>query len=115
MQKFDCGAIPVTDKSTGELKGVVTDRDLVVRCVAQGSDPKTVQVKEIMSSECVCVAPSDDARRVANLMSSKHLRRLLVVDEKKKCLGIVALADVAKGVDEPQLLANILKGVSTNA
>jgi CBS domain-containing protein len=115
MKQHDCGAVPVTDRSTGEIRGVLTDRDLVLRGLAEGKDPKQTRVQDVMSGDLVCVSPDDDAKKLANLMGSKKLRRLLVVDKSKKCVGIVSLADVARGIEEPQILANIIKGVSSPA
>lgn len=87
-------ALPVCS-AEGILRGMVTDRDIVLRCVAPEADPKSVPVKEIMSRRLAAVAPGDDVRQAARLMARRQIRRLPVVADGK-VVGMVSLGDLAQ-------------------
>ena len=92
MKQEDVGVVPVVDGA--RLVGVVTDRDIVIRAVADGSDPHTVQVGEIASRDVVTVRPDDDLDDALRLMAQHQVRRLPVVEDGH-LIGVVATADVA--------------------
>jgi CBS domain-containing protein len=95
MRDTDVGIVPVVeDAGTMRLAGVVTDRDIAVRIVAEGRD-SNVNVREIMSSGLATVRPDDDVERVTELMKSEQVRRIPVV-EGDRLVGIIAQADVAR-------------------
>jgi CBS domain-containing protein len=92
MKQEDVGSVPVVD---GErLVGVLTDRDIVVRGIADGSDPNAVKVGDIASHDVVTVRPDDDLDEALRLMAQHQVRRLPVVDDGQ-LVGVVAQADVA--------------------
>jgi CBS domain-containing protein len=93
MAQEDVGPVPIVED--GRLVGIVTDRDIVVRVVAEGRDPNATTVKEIASTDLVTVSPSDDLDEVLNLLAERQVRRLPVV-EGDRLVGIVAQADVAR-------------------
>ena len=97
MDSGDYGSMPVVDG--GRLVGVVTDRDIAVRAVAQGLGPDT-QVSEVMTPDPVCVAPESDVEEAAEIMQDEQIRRLFVTDDSDRLVGVVALADVALEDDE---------------
>ena len=90
MEQGDFGSMPVMDG--GRLAGVVTDRDIAIRGVAQGSSPEQ-SVAEVMTAEPVCVSPDCDLQEAAQLMQDKQIRRLYVTDQDR-LVGVAALADV---------------------
>jgi CBS domain-containing protein len=92
MRDENVGSIPIVDDE--ELVGIVTDRDIVVRCIAEGKDPSEVTAEEISTDELETVSPSDDVRRAADIMGRRQIRRLPVVDDGE-LVGIVALGDIA--------------------
>ena len=94
MADNDCGQIPVTDES-GKLVGVITDRDIACRCVAEGK-PSDTPVSEIMSSTPVTVTPDTSVEECCGKMEDNQVRRLPVVDESGKCCGMVSQADIAQ-------------------
>ncbi len=92
MQKHNVGSIPVVD-DTG-IKGIVTDRDIVVRNIAHGTDPKTIKASDVMSSQVTMANPHMDIADASRLMAEKQVRRLPVV-ENNQIIGMVALGDLA--------------------
>lgn len=100
MASNDCGQIPVTD-AEGQLLGVITDRDIACRCVAQGKSADT-KVAEIMSSSPVTVTIDASVAECCKEMEDSQIRRLPVVDGAGKCCGIVSQADIARHADEHQ-------------
>lgn len=92
MAEVNCGAVPVVDGQ--KLAGIITDRDIVLRAVAKGQDISSAKVRDCMSSPVITVAADVDAHEAADLMASKQIRRLCVVDGDR-ISGIVALGDMA--------------------
>jgi CBS domain-containing protein len=109
MRSLDVGAMPICDGK--KLIGMITDRDIAVRAVADGKDPKTTKVSDVMSAEVVWCFDDDDVTDVARVMGERQIRRIPVVDHDKKLVGIVALKDVAEHADE-DTKAETLEGVS---
>jgi CBS domain-containing protein len=108
----DVGALPVCDKD-GLLKGIVTDRDIVVRVVAQGLD--TVQTKAGLladQSRVVAVGVDDDVHEVVHVMKANKVRRLPVL-EGDRVVGMVSQADLARSVPEPEL-SDLLAAISSS-
>jgi CBS domain-containing protein len=93
MAQGDVGPVPIVED--GRLVGIVTDRDIVVRVVAEGRDANVTTVKEIASTDLVTVAPGDDLDEALNLLAQRQVRRLPVV-EGERLVGIVAQADIAR-------------------
>lgn len=93
MQALDVGALPVCDGK--HVLGMLTDRDIVVRGVAEGLDPDEACVSDVMSSAVACCTEDQDTEDVMRLMGDKQIRRLPVVDADKKLVGIVTMADLA--------------------
>jgi len=93
MAQEDVGPVPIVED--GRLVGIVTDRDIVVRVVAEGRDPNATAVKEIASTDLVTVSPDDDLDEALNLLAERQVRRLPVV-EGDRLVGIVAQADIAR-------------------
>jgi CBS domain-containing protein len=93
MKSDDIGSLPILD---GErLAGVVTDRDIVIRAIAEGKDPRGMPVREVASRDLVKVHADEDLSSALQLMASQQVRRLPVVDDDGRLVGILAQADVA--------------------
>jgi len=98
MRDEDTGIAPIVD-GDGRLAGVVTDRDVALRIVAEGKDPGSTRVADIASQNVVTVDPQQDVDEALRLMAEHQVRRLPVVEEDGKLVGILAQADVARHVD----------------
>jgi CBS domain-containing protein len=98
MKSEDVGSIPVTEGD--RLVGIVTDRDIAIRVVAEGKDVQTVTVGEIASKDLVTVDPQQDLDEALRLMAQHQVRRLPVVEEDGRLVGILAQADVAQQGDD---------------
>jgi CBS domain-containing protein len=95
MVACDCGAIPVADRD-GRPLGVITDRDIVCRVVAQGRNPVHLRASEVMSAPAVTVTPDQPLADCCDVLEREQIRRVPVVDESGRCVGIVAQADIAR-------------------
>lgn len=109
MVENDCGEVPVLDE-TGQPVGVITDRDIACRCVAEGKDLNT-PVSEVMSAPVVTVTPDADLDDCCARMEESQVRRIPVVDESGECCGIVSQADVARVANEEKT-AQLVRDVS---
>jgi CBS domain-containing protein len=99
MRSMDVGSLPVCDGT--RLLGMITDRDITVRAIADGRDPASTPVRDAMTPDVCYVFDDDDVQKAARLMQEKQIRRLPILNHDKKLVGIVALADVARAGDDP--------------
>lgn len=112
ISRHNVGVLPVCS-SDRRLRGVVTDRDIVLRCVAADEDPSQTMVRDIMTRNCATVAPGDDCREATRLMSVQQVRRLPVV-EGGKVVGMISLGDLAKSHRYDMEAAQALSEISEN-
>ncbi|MBB2746997.1 UNVERIFIED_ORG: CBS domain-containing protein [Microbispora rosea subsp. rosea] len=110
MARLGVGSLPICG-TDDRLKGVLTDRDIVVKVLAQGKDPKSCQAGELAQGEAVTIG-ADDAAEILSTMATHKVRRLPVIDGHK-LVGIVALADVARALpDRP--VGDLVGAISTD-
>jgi CBS domain-containing protein len=113
MKMEDVGPIPIVENGkTRRLIGMVTDRDLVLRMVAEGRDSNTTRAEEVMSLKLVTCHADDDVQKALDAMSENQLRRIPVVDDENRIVGIIAQADVATRVNQPEKTAAMVKKIS---
>ena len=108
MKSEDVGSLPILDGD--RLVGIVTDRDIVIQAVAEEKDPRGMPVREVASQDVVTVGQDEDLSEALNRMASNQVRRIPVVDDDDRLVGIVTQADVAreaKDKDSGQLLQEI--------
>lgn len=110
MKSEDVGCIPVLDED-GEVAGVITDRDIVIRCIAEGKDPAECRAADIISPQSVNVSPNADSKEAARIMADRQIRRLAVV-ENGKLVGMLSLGDVAVKEHDDRLSGDVLHEVS---
>jgi CBS domain-containing protein len=94
MKSLDVGFIPICEND--RLVGTVTDRDIVIRAVADGLDINTCRASEIMSRDIVYAFEEDDVKTIAEKMREKDVRRILILDKAKRLVGVVSIGDVSK-------------------
>lgn len=111
MSENDIGSLPVV--SGGELKGMVTDRDIVLRCVATGKSPSKVKVSDLMSTDISFVTPNQTVHDAVNLMASEQVRRLPVINNGYVD-GMISLADIARIHAGPEI-ANAISEISESS
>ena len=112
ISRHNVGALPVCG-SDRRLRGMVTDRDIVLRCVAAEEDPAQTPVRDIMTRQCATVAPGDDCREATRLMALHQVRRLPVV-EGGKLVGVISLSDLARSGRFDMEAAQALSEISEN-
>jgi CBS domain-containing protein len=113
MKKEDVGIVPVVDgERERQLLGVVTDRDIAVRCIAEGRDG-TCRVRDVMTSDDIATCTeSDDVDDVMNTMGSEKVRRIPIVDERGSLVGIVSQADIARKASDDSKAQRTIEEIS---
>jgi CBS domain-containing protein len=110
MKNLDVGSLPVCDND--RLVGVITDRDIALRSVAEGHDPTRDHVRETMSPGIIYCFEDQEAAEAAELMGDKQVRRLPVLDRNKRLVGIVSLGDLAVETRDDRMSGDALKQIS---
>jgi CBS domain-containing protein len=100
LAEKDVGALPICGEDD-RLKGMITDRDIVVKVLAEGKDPRAIHTGEVAQGEVVTIGADDDAEEIMRTMAEHRVRRLPVIDGHR-LVGIVAQADVARALANPQ-------------
>jgi CBS domain-containing protein len=112
MREGDMGAMPIVEN--GKLVGIVTDRDIVVRAIAEGKTAST-PIGEVMTTGIFSVRPEDFAFEAIRLMGDKQIRRVPVISETGELAGIIAMADVALEMEDEREIAETLEDISSGA
>jgi CBS domain-containing protein len=112
MVENDCGCIPVVDDTKSKKPvGMITDRDITVRTVAEGKNPLELTASDAMTANAITVTPLTSLEECCNVMESNQVRRVAVIDEKGSCCGIIAQADIAVNADQRKT-AEVVQEVS---
>lgn len=111
MKELDIGCLPVCDEAQGKLVGMVTDRDMTIRAVAEAQNPGTTRVRDVMTPGIRFCFEDDDINTVAKVMEEHQIRRLPVLNREKKLVGIVSVGDLAVRAQEGQVVAEVLEEV----
>jgi CBS domain-containing protein len=112
ISRHNVGALPVC-AGDGKLRGIVTDRDIVLRCIAAEEDPSQTAVRDIMTRGCATISPQADCRMATQLMSDRQVRRLPVVEDGR-LVGMLSLADLARSRQYDMEAAQALCEISEN-
>jgi len=113
MKRENVGSIPVIEnEQTRKLVGIVTDRDLALKVIAEGLDCKSTTAELVMTIDVVTCLVGDDLQKALDSMAENQLRRIPVVDKDQKIVGIIAQADVAVRVNLPEETAEMVKEIS---
>lgn len=113
MKSDDVGSIPVVaDPQSNKLVGIVTDRDLALAIVADGRDPRSTRVADVMTQNPVTCRPDDDVQHALQAMAEHQVRRIPVVADGDRLVGIIAQADVATRMHMPEQTASVVEQIS---
>jgi CBS domain-containing protein len=113
MKKHDIGSIPVvSDLESKRLQGIVTDRDLCLRIIAENRNPELTPIEGLMTRDPIICSGSDSLQKCETLMQENRIRRVPVVDRQGRCIGIIAQADVVLH-DSSDTVGKMLAAVST--
>jgi CBS domain-containing protein len=113
MKSLDVGSLPVCDNR--KLVGILTDRDITVRAVAAGRDPRQTMVSDAMTPELVFCFEDQDVKEAAKTMERYQIRRLPILDRSQQLVGIVSLGDLAVETDNERMSGKVLEEVSEPA
>ena len=114
MRDLDVGPLPVCGDDD-RLAGMITDRDITVRAVAEGKDPTTTRVREVMTQEIIYGFEDQDVEEAARIMKERQVRRLVVLNRDKRLVGIVSLGDLATETGDREKSGEVLQDVSEPA
>ena len=112
LTHYNIGALPVCG-ANGRICGLITDRDIVTRCLASGRSAQETAVRDVMSGNITCATPDMEVDEAAKLMGDRQIRRLPVLEDGKLC-GMVSLGDLAKREKTAETAANALSSISSN-
>ncbi len=113
MRDGDFGVLPVVEKDTNRLVGILTDRDIVVRAVADGRNVTGMTVGETMSDKLFTAKPDDFAFEAVRTMGERQVRRIPIVDDAGVLQGIIAMADIALEMEDEREIAETLEDISS--
>jgi CBS domain-containing protein len=111
MKRSDIGAVPIGEND--KLIGIVTDRDICCKGVANGHDLESLTARDVMTAGIVWCHDSDEVEHAAELMESRQIRRLPVIDKNKRMIGILSLGDISHAASQ-KLTAEVTKAVSAH-
>jgi CBS domain-containing protein len=107
MAENDCGCIPVlADRGNTRVVGVITDRDIAVRGVAKGKGPDA-RIRDLMSVDPFCCSAGADVKEVERMMADRQVRRVVVVDDDGRCVGMIAQADLARAAERRRDVSDV--------
>jgi len=110
MKELDVGPMPVCDRD--RIAGMLTDRDITVRAVAEGKDPKTTRVRDTMTEDVIFCFEDQDLDEAARMMQERQVRRILVLNRDRRLTGIVSLGDLAAESGDKRRSGEILQDLS---
>ena len=116
MRDLDCGFLPVGDEKNEKLQGVITDRDITIRAVAENLSPRDTRVTKILSAKVLYCYQDDDIDSAAQSMHDQQVYRLIVLNNKedKKMVGVISLNDIVRH-DQESIAGRVAKGISRSA
>jgi CBS domain-containing protein len=113
MKHENIGSIPVIEnEQTQKLIGIITDRDLALKIVGEGLDSNSTKVEAVMTRKLTTCRSDDELQRALDAMATNQLRRIIIVNQADKVLGIISQADVATRVNKPEKTAELVKDIS---
>ena len=113
MKSLDVGLIPICDGD--RLQGILTDRDITIRATAEGRDPARTLVTDVISTDIAYCLETQPVEEAVSLMEARQIRRLPILDQNKRLVGVVSLADIAVHFGDRDLSGETLEEISSPA
>jgi CBS domain-containing protein len=110
MKKLDCGFLPIGEND--RLVGMITDRDITIRAIADGKNPKKTTVRDAMTEDVKYCFESDDIKNAGKIMSENQIRRLVVLNKDKRAVGVCSIGDLVVKSHENEFAGEILEHIS---
>ncbi len=110
MKSRDCGVIPIADESD-RLVGIVTDRDICLRAVAENKDPGSTRLEEVMTREVLTCREDEDLDSILDKMERKKVKRIAVVNDQNRCIGIISEKDIGQSAEKETQVAEFVESV----
>ena len=112
MKEQNVGSIPICDKESRRLAGIVTDRDIALKVGAEGRDPKSTLVRDVMTADVFTCQPQDSIEDALQTMQTQQVRRIPIVDQDHRVVGMIAQADIATRLRAPDKTAEVVTQIS---
>lgn len=112
MQREDVGVVPIVSENSSKLIGVLTDRDIVIKVVAAGRDARETAVTDVMTTDPIACMPQESIDAVMELMATRQVRRIPIIDKDGAIVGIVSQADIATRLAKPQETGQVVQAIS---
>ena len=113
MKSEGVGSIPVIEnRENNHLIGILTDRDLALKVVATGRNPAKMKIKQVMKHKLFTCLQSDDVQKAFDVMATRQVRRIPVIDGKGAIVGIIAQGDIATRLDDPEKIGELVAKIS---
>ena len=113
MKEGAVGPVPVVeDLQSRKVEGILTDRDIAVKVVAEGHDPASTEVRDVMTRRLIACGPEDDIKAATEAMAREQVRRVLVVDQDGTLQGIISQADVARRIGDTRKTGSVVRDIS---
>jgi CBS domain-containing protein len=113
MKTENIGSVPICEDRHGKkLSGIVTDRDLALQVVAENRDARSTKVQDVMTREPLTCRPDDDLQTALDAMEKHQVRRIPVVDDERRLIGMISQADVAVRSHQPEKTAEVVEEIS---
>lgn len=109
MQKKDFGFLPI--KRNGQIAGVITNRDIIIRAISKGKDPNKIKLKDTMTKRIYFCYDSDNVNKAANIMSKKQINRLAVYNKNKQLIGVISIGDITRKSKDIALCGKMTKAI----
>ena len=113
MKEFDIGELPVGEPN--DVEGLLTDRDITLRCVAEGRDPTQTRVADVMTNQCFWCYQDQDLQEACRTMEANQIRRIMVMNRNKKLVGVISIGDLAKRGDTERFAEQVMHAVCQKA
>ena len=110
MKERNTGVVPIVDQS-GSCAGIITDRDVCLQVILNSQDPKSTPLQSVMTRQLLTCKPEDDIQDVLSQMEKRQVKRIIVIDDRKHCVGIISETDIVQRVQDQSKVGELASGI----